>query len=128
MSADLDEIKASLLRWPRTELQPDHGEEALERHQILAIRFHRAARLNAPDQPGEKVPWNAYFNGYFPRGGTYGGLLWDDWRCSLLKDDAPGTGVTITHGQPNIHWKFDEHSRLCMNLESMRDDFEHSVE
>jgi hypothetical protein len=39
----------------------------------------------------------------------------------------PGRGVAITHCQPAAHWQMTELG-LCVNLESMWDDFESSVD
>ena len=44
--SDLPELKASLLRDLGVGLRSDQGDQAFERHQLLAIRFNRAARLN----------------------------------------------------------------------------------
>jgi hypothetical protein len=44
-----------------------------------------------------------------------------------LKDDTPGPGIAITHGQPSIHWQRDQQGRLCLNLEDAWDDYAASV-
>jgi hypothetical protein len=54
-------------------------------------------------------------------------VLWTDWRTSLLKCGAPGPRVLVSHGQPALHWHRDG-DRLCVDLESMWDDFASSVE
>lgn len=56
------------------------------------------------------------------------GLLFVDWRTSLLKDDTPGHGCPITHGQSFAHWGHDQAGRLCINLEDMWTEFEQSVD
>lgn len=40
----------------------------------------------------------------------------------------PGSKIAVTHGQPQLHWERDENNVLCINLESMCEDFEESVE
>lgn len=39
----------------------------------------------------------------------------------------PGRGIAITHAQPEAHWQITKFGR-CINLESMWDDFETSVD
>lgn len=124
---DLAGIRNSLIGGLRVELTPEQGVEAFERHQLLAIRFHRAARLNdrARDRGGQG--WCRYFAEHFPRGDTHAELLWDQWRVPLLKDETPGIGVAIAHGQPETHWRPTAFG-LCIDLESMWDDYEQSVD
>ena len=55
-------------------------------------------------------------------------LLFGDWRTSLLKEDTPGAGIAITHGQSSIHWQLDTRGRLCLNLEDAWDDYAVSVD
>lgn len=55
-------------------------------------------------------------------------LLFSDWRSRLLKCNAPGPGIAITHGQPVLHWQRDQNGRLCLNLEDAWDDYTASVE
>lgn len=127
LDPDLAHLKAGLLRGLRVDLAPDHGQDAFERHQLLAIRFHRVARLNAPDET-EKRGWMRYFGEHFPHGDEHAELLWVRWRIALVKDEYPGPGVAISHDQPHAHWKMVEPGGLFINLESMWDDFEKSVE
>jgi hypothetical protein len=124
---ELDLLRASLSRGLAFDLSADQGDEAFERHQLLAIRFHRAARLNVPAGIGERNGWCRYFDEHFPRGGEHGALLFDKWRCTLVKDERPGGGIVITHGQPEVHWLQTDRG-LCINLETMRDDFVASVD
>lgn len=123
----LAELRASLLRDLGVELRSDQGDQAFERHQLLAIRFHRAARLNqrANDREGES--WLRYFDEHFPRGVEHASLLWTNWRVRLLKDETPGAGVAISHGHPQLHWQITSHG-LYLNLESLWDDYTESVE
>ena len=53
--------------------------------------------------------------------------LWEHWRLGLVKHEAPRSQVSVTHGQPDLHWKPDGNGALCINLESMWDDYEHAV-
>lgn len=74
--------------------------------------------------------WVRFLTTYFPQGHDNEGdarLLWNDWRTGLVKDRAPQVGVSLTHGHPEQHWKPDDHGALCIDLESMWDDFEHAV-
>ncbi|MGZ8739940.1 MAG: hypothetical protein ACXWZ8_05035 [Gaiellaceae bacterium] len=119
-------MKKALLWGLRVNLTPEQGDEAFERHQLLAIRFHRAARLNDRAGDREGQGWSRYFKEHFPRGDAHAELLWHKWRVPLLKDDTPGVGIAITHGQPQIHWEMTG-AGLCVDLESMWDDFEQSV-
>ena len=128
MTDELEQLRTSLLRGLRVDLTPEQGDEAFERHQLLAIRLHRAARLNQTGK-GEGAGWQQYFDEHFPRGGTHAGLLWENWRVTLLKDEMPGEGVVITHCRPDAHWQpVEPGGRLCLNLESMWDEFEASVD
>jgi hypothetical protein len=126
--SDLPELKASLLRDLGVELRSDQGDQAFERHQLLAIRFNRAARLNRrkSDQRDGTI-WNRYFDEHFPRGVEHADLLWNEWRVPLLKDETPGKGVAISHGQPELHWQIMS-GGLYLNLESLWDDYAASVE
>jgi hypothetical protein len=55
--------------------------------------------------------------------------LWEYWRNTLVKDEFPGSGVVVSHGQPQAHWQLVEGgTRLYLNLESMQDDFVRSVD
>jgi hypothetical protein len=122
------ELRESLVRGLAVALpETDPGYAAFERHQLLAIRFHRAARLNAPSE-GERAGWRTYFREHFPRGDEHAVRLWEDWRCQLVKDELPGKRVAVSHGQPHGHWRIDSKGRLYLNLESMREDFEQSVD
>jgi hypothetical protein len=50
-------------------------------------------------------------------------------RGRLVKDEFPGKRVAVSHGQPRAHWKLvDPGQRLYIDLESMWEDFERSVE
>jgi len=126
---EVAELKGALLRGLRVELgSPDPGYEAFERHMLLAIRFHRAARLNAPGET-ERQGWLAYFREHFPGGDEHAQRLWEHWRGRLVKDEFPGPGVAVSHGQPAAHRQLvDPGGLLFINLESMWDDFEQSVD
>jgi hypothetical protein len=118
---ELDELQASLER--------DLGvlAEPFERHQLLAIRFHRASRLNGRASESETATWVRYFAEHFPHGYEHARLLWREWRKPLLKDETPGAGVAISHGQPHMHWRMTSHG-LYLNLESLWADYVLSVE
>jgi hypothetical protein len=124
---ELVELKSSLLRDLGVQLQPEQGDVAFERHQLLAIRFHRAARLNQRASDREGQAWVRYFGEHFPRGYEHARLLWREWRVPLLKDETPGAGVAISHGQPHMHWQVTSHG-LYLNLESLWADYVTSVE
>jgi hypothetical protein len=124
---DLTDLRESLLRNLRRSLGPDDGDEAFECHIRLAVRIHRAARLNARRSDGEGDGWRRYFVDYFPEGRNSfddAHFLWRFWRTRLLKDEAP---VAISHGQSGGHWLPVRGGGFCVNLESMWDDFEYSV-
>jgi len=125
---DLAQLRAALLDDLRIDLGPDQGREAFGRHQLLAIRFARASRLNVAGlQIGEQNGWIRYFEDHFPRGSEHAKRLFEKWRTTLVKDEMPGRGVAITHGQPQAHWQITA-SGLVVDLESMWDDFEASVD
>jgi hypothetical protein len=127
----LDEVQAGLLDRLRASIAPDDGDLAFERHQLLAIRFHQAARLNQPASEGEGRGWIRYFREHFPRGDEHAELLWECWRLPLVKDQSTGPGVLLAHGHPDAHWlEAREGGRprgLVVNLENMWDDYEESV-
>ena len=125
--AELEELRQELLYRLRRDLTPQQGFEAFECHQLLAVRFHRAARMNGPGM-SEAKGWMRFFKEHFPRGDQYAELLWVRWRIALLKDAYPGPGVAISHGQAHGHWHVVNPGGLFINLESMWDDYEQSIE
>jgi hypothetical protein len=125
---ELDELRASLVRDLGVQLTPEQDDAAFERHQLLAIRFHRAARLNGHAGEGEGATWVRYFAEHFPRGYEHARLLWRAWRVPLLKDETPGAGVAISHGQPHMHWRMTASHGLYLNLESLWHDYVQSVD
>lgn len=129
--ADLDALKTSLLHRLRltTPLGRDEGDAAFDQHVLLATKIHRAALLNQTGS-GQGKGWVQFFTAYFPPGRDTvddAWLLWGHWRTGLLKDRAPRARVSLTHGHPEQHWKPDGFGALCIDLESMWDDFEHGV-
>lgn len=115
----------------RRPLRRRDSELAFERHQLLAIRFQAGARLNDCGKAKERERWRIYFRQYFPRGGGQADLLWSRWRKPLLRNEPAGPGVIVTHGRPEAHWQLGvlaEGKGLVIDLESMWDDFEQSVE
>jgi hypothetical protein len=124
---DLATLREALLRNLRRTLGPEDGDEAFDCHILLAVRVHRAVRLNARASDGEGEAWRRYFGAYFPAGRNSAAdaqFLWEKWRTGLLKDESPRA---ITHGQSGAHWLPLPGGGFCVNLESMWDDFEHSV-
>jgi len=100
-------------------------------HVQLASVVHNATRLDQHGVESQTGAWVRYFTSYFPPGKNSEAdarLLWTDWRTALLKKQAPGPGVLVTHGQSTVHWQRDQQGRLCVNLEDMWADFEQSVE
>jgi len=65
MDERLQRLRSALVDDLRVQL----GPEAFQRHRLISIRFHRAARLNVPNGTGDKKAWCAYFDAHFPRGG-----------------------------------------------------------
>lgn len=129
MAPELADLGRSLLEGLRVELAPGDGDEAFRRHKLLVVQIHRAALLNQTGK-NEGVGWTQFFVSYFPAGrnsASNANLLWRKWRCALVKDGSPRAGVAITHGQPGLHWQTDAHGDLCIDLESMWDDFEGAV-
>ena len=127
----LHALRARLLSDRPPPLRTDQGQLAFMQHVLLAPVIHNAARLNQHSVDNQTGAWIRYFMSYFPPGKNSerdARLLWTDWRTDLLKKQAPGSGVVVTHGQPAVHWRRDELGRLCINLEDMWADFESSVD
>lgn len=125
----LGELGRSLLRGGRPQLTAEQGEEAFDRHVLLAARVHRASRLNQAAGDREGQAWRRYFEQHFPRlRHLQADVLWADWRCALVKDDTPGPRVVLAHGSQRTHFTRDESGRLLVDLESMWDDFAESVD
>lgn len=121
MPDELAGLRDSLLRDLRRSLGPGDGEEAFRCHLLLAVRIHRAARLNARRSDGEGQGWCRYLVDYFPQGRNSpadADFLWRSWRTRLLKDESP---VAISHGQSGGHWLPLAGGGFCVNLESMWD-------
>lgn len=126
----LDDLRKSLLRARAPALRPGQGDEAFLQHKLLASAVHRASRLDRRNSDSETDAWVRYVTAYFPPGRNDPAdarLLFAEWRTRLLKDDAPGSALPVTHGQSAAHWRRDQAGRLCINLEDMWDDFEQSV-
>ncbi len=126
-----DDLKTSLLRGlrPDAPLGPEDGDEAFVRHILLAVRVHRAAKLNQT-VVGEGRGWVEFVTDYFPAGRNSASdakLIWEDWRVGLVKDETPLGGIALTHGHPELHWHNDMRGALVIDLESMYDDFEFAV-
>jgi hypothetical protein len=125
---DLTALRDSLLHNLRRPLGPKDGDEAFDRHILLAVRIHRAAGLNARASDREGQAWTRYFASYFPEGRNSpedAAFLWKEWRTRLLKHESPRG---IAHGQSGAHWYPLPDGGFCVNLESMWDDFEDSVD
>jgi hypothetical protein len=130
-SSMLDDLREALLRGRPPKLGPSEGHEAFQQHKLLAAAVHRAARLDQRASESETDAWVRYVSEHFPPGRNDAAdarLLFGQWRTPLLKDDTPGTGLVITHGQPVLHWQRDGDGRLCIDLETMWADFESSVD
>jgi hypothetical protein len=128
LSPELTELRASLMRNLRRPLGPEDGEEAFDCHILLAVRIHRAAGLNARASDRAGQGWRRYFLDYFPpdrNAASDADFLWKNWRTRLLKHESP---VGITHGQESLHWYPLPDGGFCVDLESMWDDFEYSVD
>jgi|SRR5581483_7727370 len=122
----LDAMRASLLRRGRPELGPEQGDQAYDRHLLLATDVLRAARLYRGGGDGET--WCKYVTAFFPdgrNGAEDAKTLWLYWRTSLLKSGQPI--VPITHGQSWLHWQ-REGGRPVLNLEDAWDDYAYSVD
>jgi hypothetical protein len=89
VAEELEELRQELLYRLRRDLTPQQGFEAFECHQLLAVRFHRAARINGPGI-NEAKGWMRFFKEHFPRRDQYAELLRVRWCIELLKDAYPG--------------------------------------
>ncbi len=126
----LRRLRTRLLSDRPPPLQPEHGHLAFMSHVLLASAVHTATRLDQYGAETQTGAWTRYLSSYFPAGKNSdvdARLLWTDWRTALLKKQAPGLGVLVTHGQSAVLWRRDEHGRLCIYLEDMWADFESSV-
>jgi hypothetical protein len=124
-------VELALLRTRPTPVPPDQGDRAFAEHKLLSSMVHRATLLSKPGPAGEGRGWIQYLTAHFPEGHNGANdaeLLWKEWRTPLLKKDCPGPMVPITHGKPELHWKRDQDGRLCIDLESMWNDFAYSVD
>ena len=124
----LAKLRASLLRNRPPDLQVGQGQEAMQQHKLVAASVLSAARLHRRKADGEGQAWVRYVTDFYPvgrNGEADAQVLWEGWRCALLKDDTPV--VPITHGLSIVHWTRDEEGRPRQNLEDAWSDFEHSV-
>jgi hypothetical protein len=122
----LGELRDSLLRRSCPEVHD--GEEAFDRHLLLAVMLHRVSRLHKSSAENDTQGWISYVTSFFPPGrdGQREAFdLWDKWRCTLLKDEQPV--IPVSHGQSHGHFRRDVHGRLYLNLEDLWADYEHSV-
>jgi hypothetical protein len=129
--ARLCELRDALLDRGCPTLTSTEGRRAFEEHKLLASAVHRVARLDQTRTESETDAWVRFVSTCFPDGRNASDdarTLFRDWRTSLLKRDAPGPGVAITHGQSQIHWARDGDGRLWINLEDMWADFKFSIE
>jgi hypothetical protein len=125
----LAELRASLLRRRCAELQPGEGEEAFDQHLLLAVALHRVSRLHKSHGENDTKGWVRYLTDFFPEGRNDprdAHLLWDEWRCTLLKDERPV--IPISHGQSEAYWLRDGAGRPFLNLEDLWADYEVSVD
>src|SRR6266700_4582377 len=131
---DLIDLQSELLRGFQPKYLPDLGPDpsygAFPTHQLLSIRFVRASLTNAVGRKlGLEAAWRTFFAEHFPRGDEHAERLWKYWRCTLVKDEYPGSGVVISHGQPEPHWTISQPGdRLYVNFESMCQDYYEAVE
>jgi hypothetical protein len=126
--SELADFRASLLHNLSRPLGPEDGDEAFECHILLTVRIHRAARLNQRCSDKQFEGWRRYFADYFPDGRNSpddADFLWEEWRVGMLKDDLPHG---ITHGHSEAHWLPLPGRGFVVNLESMWDDFNYSVD
>jgi hypothetical protein len=128
---ELQRVRQQLLSPRPAHLRSDQGGEAFQQHRILVTTIHQATMLDQHGSESQTRAWVRYFADYFPaprNNEADAGLLWKQWRVSLLKIGAPGPDVLVTHGQPHAHWHRADDGRLCIDLESMWDDFTWSVD
>jgi hypothetical protein len=125
----LEELKQDLTGDLRVALGAHDGKEAERRHRELAMLIHRTARLVYANSHGDQAAWVDYLERWWPNmTAERARTLWTEWRKHLLKDGHPGTYV-ICHGQPRRHWNPQPPgNRIALNLESLWDDYEQSVD
>jgi len=129
-AAALRQLRASLIDDAPAPLGPNEDDDAFKHHLLLAMAVHRASRLDRRNKETDTSAWTRYLTDHFPagrNGAAEARLLFDDWRCALLKDRAPGPGIVVTHGQPHVHWTRNAVGQLCLNLEDLRADYVGSV-
>jgi hypothetical protein len=127
MDAELQRLLDRLLWRLHVPLTHEDGDEAFERHILLAVHLTRAADLFGAGDAG-RSRWVDFLTNYFPDGPyseDVARALWDDWRNGLVHDVAP-RGLAVTHLHPEWHLRRPE-GRLCVDLESMGSHFEHAV-
>jgi hypothetical protein len=109
-------------------LDPSQGDLAYEGHQLLALRLHRAVRLDRPPKAGGKKAWAVFLREHFPRGDEHAELLRTAWRRPLLRNRPAGRGVVLTFGRPEAHWQQDgPGGSLILDLDGLREDVERAV-
>ncbi|HEY3959276.1 MAG TPA: hypothetical protein VGL68_02070 [Solirubrobacteraceae bacterium] len=126
----LTDLQEALLKSRPAPIPLDDGWRAFDAHKLLASQVHRASLLARAGDANETTYWISYVTQYFPAGRNNAAdakLLWKEWRTDLLKRDCPGDFVVMTHGKPDMHWQ-RAGNRLCIDLESMWDDFVYSVD
>ena len=129
----LQRLQQQALKARPRKLGPHEGDEAFQQHKLLAVEIQKVTLLDkrkGNDPESETSTWARYFERCFPPGRNDPAdarILFDDWRTSLIKKGAPGERVVVTHGQGFVHWTRDARDRLCIDLESMWDDFEYSL-
>jgi hypothetical protein len=126
----LTDLREALLKSRPAPIPLDEGWRAFDAHKLLASQVHRASLLAKVGDANETTHWISYVTEYFPAGHNNAAdakLLWKEWRTDLLKRDCPGDFVVMTHGKSEMHWR-REGDRLCIDLESMWDDFADSVD
>ena len=101
----LQGLRVRLLSDRPPALRPEHGHLAFMSHVLLASVVHNATRLDQYGAESQTGAWVRYLTSYFPPGKNSepdARLLWTDWRTALLKKQAPGPGVLVTHGQSAV--------------------------
>lgn len=128
MDLELERLQDSLLWRVHVELSREDGDEAFERHILLAVRINRAALLWGTGNSDQRK-WVQFLTTFFP-GDRYTDdvalLLWTDWRNGLVKDGSPRSGVAVAHRHREWHLVSVD-GPLVVNLESMCEDFDEAV-
>ena len=91
MDPELLAMQDRLLWRLHVPLTNEQGDEAFERHVLLAVKVTVAADIFGNGDNG-KLRWMSFFESCFPQSlypEEIASMLWEDWRNGLVHDGSP---------------------------------------